>query len=393
MFDDFDDPHFGALEAGTAYALFRHGQDAQTRQLADAFARNPSGPTQIDVHVQVSDDEDDASAVPINALQFTTEDMPQSWDDYVGQEPMKLQLQIAIRSAQARGAALDHILLGSGMPGVGKTRMARLLAVVMDVDIIELVPPFNLHTLVAALEQLCDGDICFIDEIHLLMMKRRGGEMLLKILEDKVAYMPDGDVIELNDITIIGATTEKDLLPEPVLDRFKLKPYFQPYSHLELAKICIDFAIKHDVLDQLDNDLAHAIADACRNTPRIIEELVLAVRDLWFAYRRTPTAEEVLSFLEIEPDGLTRTHIHYLTAMRQYYRREAKDGAGYEYIAGESVMMSILRESKQGIGRIERFLTERGLIDRTPRGRKLTDRGIARAETFIAQGKGASDVA
>ena len=118
----------------------------------------------------------------------------------------------------------------------------------------------------------------------------------------------------------------------------------------------------------------------------------MASRDLGIVNGRPAKPEEVLDFLEIEPDGLTRTHIHYLTAMRQYFAREARDGS-IEYIVGESAMQQILRETKPGIGRVERFLIERGLIDRTPRGRRLTPLGIARAEEFIAVGKGAVDVA
>ena len=118
----------------------------------------------------------------------------------------------------------------------------------------------------------------------------------------------------------------------------------------------------------------------------------MAARDMALAFGAPPTAEALLAFLEVEPDGLTRTHIHYLTAMRQYFARETKDG-GIEYIVGEAAIQQILRETKNGIQRVEAFLVERGLVDRTPRGRRLTTLGIQRAEEFIAQGKGAADVA
>jgi Holliday junction DNA helicase RuvB len=383
--------HFGALEAGAAYALLRHGQDAQTRELINAIPQTPIPPSTVDVHVHL-DDEDDRTIQPVNALDFSTADMPDSWDDYIGQGPLKRQLMIYMKSAQVRGAALPHILLASGMPGVGKTTMARLIAKTMDVSIIELVPPFNIYTLVAACESMLDHDIVFIDEIHLLALKRGGPAILLKVLEDKVAYLPDGTVVEFNDITIIGATTDKDLLPETILQRFKRRPYFQPYSWGELGEICIDFAYRLDARSWVDVDLAIDIAEACQGTPRVIEEMVLAARDLGLSSGQPPTATELLTFLEVEPDGLTRTHVHYLTAMRKYFARRNKD-EGIEYIVGEAAMTQILRETKQGIGRVERFLIERGLIDRTPRGRRLTPRGIARAEQFIREGKGPSDIA
>jgi Holliday junction DNA helicase RuvB len=205
--------------------------------------------------------------------------------------------------------------------------------------------------------------------------------------------MPDGQTIKLADITVIAATTDADKLPETVVDRFPCKPYFQAYSWMELSEIAVQFAARHRALDLIDDELAVDIAAASRNTPRIVGEMILAARDLALTFGRPPTSAELLAFLEVEPDGLTRKHIHYLTAMRQYFAREAPKGEGIEYIVGEAAIAQILRESKQGIQRIEAFLVERGLIDRTPRGRRLTGRGIARAEEFIAHGKGAADIA
>jgi Holliday junction DNA helicase RuvB len=387
----FGDDDFSALEAGAAYALMRHGQDAQSAQLIEGL-RGGHDEIVVDVHVHQDSPEDYAR--PINALDFSTVDMPDGWDDYIGQEPLKQQLAVKIASAKARNAALDHILLASGYPGVGKTTMARLVAQSLGVRQFELVPPFNIETLVKAAVQLEDKDILFIDEIHKLAdTGQRGAEILLKVLEDRVAFMPDGRVIPLADITVIGATTAPDALPTTVLDRFKTKPYFQAYSWVELSRIAVKFAGRHHVLDAVDDRLAVDIARACRNTPRIIEEMIMAARDMDLAFGRPPTTAELLAFLEVEPDGLTRKHIHYITAMRQYFAREAPRGEGIEFIVGEAAIQQILRETKPGIQRIEAFLVERGLIDRTPRGRRLTEAGIARAEEFIREGKGAADVA
>jgi len=390
---DFDDDlaapdGWGALQAGAAYALMRHGQDRQTEQLLSGL-----GDREVNLEVHIHNEDPEEYAEPINALDFSTVDMPADWDEYIGQEPMKQQLAVYMASAQARGAAFPHTLLASGMPGVGKTTMARLIAKTLGVQIFELVPPFNIQTLVKAADQLGDRDILFIDEIHKLADGgKRGAEILLKVLEERVAFMPDGTVVQLADITIIGATTDRDKLPEPVIDRFKVKPYFQPYSWGELSAIAIEFARRANALDVIDNELAVDIAAASRNTPRIIEEMVNAARDMALAFKHPPTAPQLLAFLEVEPDGLTRTHIHYLTAMRQYFARMTKDET-VEYIVGEAAIQQILRETKPGIQRVEAFLVERGLIDRTPRGRRLTDLGIQRAEEFISLGKGAADVA
>ena len=384
------DDDFGAEEAlmlGAGYALYRHGQDRQAAQIINALSNDDHNLTRH------SPDEDNAVTPAVDHLQYV-KDQGGDWDSYIGQEPLKRQVGIAMASAKMRNSRFPHTLLASGFPGVGKTTMARLIAQAMGVNIVEIVPPFKVDALVARAEELDDHDILFIDEIHKLTdgVGARGAEMLLKVLEDGVAYLPSGEAVPLADITVIGATTDPDKLPEPVIDRFKLKPYFQPYSPADLTRIAIRFAYRHQAGDLVTNEMAVAIAGACRGTPRIIEEMVMASRDLGIVNGRPAKPEEVLDFLEIEPDGLTRTHIHYLTAMRQYFAREARDGS-IEYIVGESAMQQILRETKPGIGRVERFLIERGLIDRTPRGRRLTPLGIARAEEFIAVGKGAVDVA
>ena len=304
MFDELDDDlspggleddGFGPLEAGAAYALFRHGQDRQTAQLLRGLGGRGGDESEIHVHVHQEDPEEKAQ--PVNALDFSTVHMPQEWDEFFGQEPMKKQLAIYIKSAQARNAPLPHVLLASGSPGVGKTAMARLIAKTMGVNIYELVPPFNIHTLVAAARKLGDGDVLFIDEVHKLADSgKRGAEILLKVLEEGVAFMPDGSVIPLADITVIGATTDRDKLPEPVIDRFKIKPYYQPYSWGELGAICIEFAWRHNALDVIDDELAVKIAAASRGTPRIIEEMVMAARDMALAFGAPPTADALLAF-------------------------------------------------------------------------------------------------
>lgn len=289
--------------------------------------------------------------------------------------------------------APDHLYVTEQYIVTHNTTMARLLADALGVRIHELVPPFRQDTLVRAAQQLGDRDILFIDEIHKLADSgSKNAEILLKVLEDRVAHLPDGSIVRLNQITIIGATTEPDKLPETVLDRFKIKPYFQAYSLEELGRIAISFAFRHRAEEYVTDRLAFVISGACRDTPRICEEMILACQDLALANDRTVTPDELLTFLEVEADGLNRTHVHYLTAMRQYFGRESRTG-DIEFIVGEAAIQQILRETKQGIGRVERFLIERGLIDRTPRGRRLTQRGIDRAEQFIQEGKGVTHVA
>lgn len=393
MFDDDSHDGFDMHDAallGTGYALMRHGQDRQAAQIINGINQTPNS-IEIDVHIDGPEPEEFA---PINALDWTTVQIPESFDDYIGQEPLKRQVAVHMKSSQKRGERFPHSLFASGYPGVGKTTVARMIAKMLGVDIFEMVPPFRIEAVAEAAESLMPHDVLFIDEIHKLADNGgKGAEFLLKLLEDGVIFMPNGDVIQLPNITVIGATTEPDKLPAPVLDRFAFKPYFQAYSWEDMSKITVRFAYIHKVPEIADDDdLIVDLAYAARSTPRVVEKYVLAARALEDTLERVPSAAEVLEFMEVEPDGLTRDHIHYLTAMRQYFAREAKDG-GYEFIVGEAAIMQILRETKQGIQRIEAFLVERGLIDRTPRGRRLTERGIARAEQFIDQGKGAANVA
>ena len=377
MDDDFgfDD----AMMLGTGYALFRHGQDRQTATLARALAeREP-----VEVFIEREGEERPAL---INALEFSTDDLIE-WDDYIGQEPLKSRLMTHIVAALRRGDSLPHVLLASGHPGIGKTTMARLIALAMGKKIIEVVPPFNAYTLAEAAELLDDGDFLFIDEIHKLTDGGvKGAEILLKVLEDKVAFLPNGEVKQLNDITVIGATTDKDKLPRTVIDRFKIKPHFQPYTYSELARIAVQFAFRHASLEVVDDDMATTMAFACRGVPRILEEYVLACRDLASALNRPPTEDELLEFLEVEPDGLTRMHIQYLTSVRLLYGRTNRHGET-EYIIGAQNIQEILRETPNGLADIERFLVERGFLHRTTRGRQLTELGIDRANDLIDAGK------
>lgn len=336
--------------------------------------------------------------IAISENPFRSTRKASQWRPGVARHPLR-----AIASIEPAGdaevrcisvAADDQLYVTERFIVTHNTTLARLIAKTMGVKMVELVPPFNIFTLVQAASELSAGDILFIDEIHKLADNgKRGAEILLKVLEDHVAFLPTGEVVDLDDITVIGATTDRDKLPEPVIDRFKVKPFFQPYSLGELARITITFASKHDALDMVDDDLAVAIAKACRGTPRITEEFVIAARDLHMALGRRVAAEELLDFVEVEPDGLGRQHIQYLTSLRQFFPRTVRDTEEIEYVVGEAAMQQILRETKQGLGRIENFLIEKGYIDRTPRGRRLTNKGIARAEEFIAAGKGASSAA
>ena len=213
---------------------------------------------------------------------------------------------------------------------------------------------------------------------------KAAAENLLHMLEERRLYLDDG-VVDLNEITIIGATTDADKLPETVIDRFPIKPFFQPYSVIELAEITAQFEGMHDI--ELDFETTIGIAQACRGTPRVARELVVAARDLYYAYYTLPTISELLDFKEVDPDGMTRQHKAYIMSVYMHFGRTTADGQTL-YIAGEHAMRSILRETKDGLYRLERFLMEQGFLDRSPQGRRLTPKGVHAARAYIHEKRG-----
>lgn len=355
---------FGPVEAGLAFAFAGH--------LADQHAGRAQ-PT-IDIHLHPPEE-------PKPTLINAADNLPTSggWDTFIGQEAMKRQLKIHIASAKARGRALDHVLLASGNPGVGKTMLARIIAKEMGGEFIMLVPPFHRDTLYEAARSLPNLGILFIDEIHKLAdHSPAAAENLLHLLYERRLYL-DGGVVKLNDITCIGATTDADKLPETIIDRFVIKPYFSPYTLIDLAHITAQKCGLEGV--SLDTLTMLGIAAACRNTPRVAEEFVRAARDYHAALGLRPTIDDLLDFKETEPDGMTRQHKAYLITILSHFRRVTADGE-VVYIAGEYALRSLLRETKQGVHRLEKFLMERGYLDRSPQGRRLTAKGIEKAKSY-----------
>lgn len=368
--DEFHDHLSPAMAVGTGYALYRHGQDRQVEQLAHLLDQRTAEVIEVGEPVPPTN----TRVVEPGAL---------DWNSFTGQEQLKHQLKVYIDAALKRGDRLPHILLASGFPGVGKTMLSRIIAKMMDAPMVELMPPFDTYTLVDAAKRLPDKGILFVDEIHKLADSgKRGAEILLKVLEEGIAFLPDGTMVQLPDITIIGATTDRDKLPEPVVDRFKVKPAFAPYTLSELAQIAVRFSYRHWCEDTLDDDKAISIGLACRSTPRVAEEFVLGNRDLTLHLGRDATIDEMLTFMDVTEDGLTAAHRTYLTALYQFFGQDTADGV--KYVAGEAAIKQMLRETNNGLQRIETFLLERGFIDRTPRGRQLTDLGVERVQELIA---------
>lgn len=297
---------------------------------------------------------------------------PQDFASYTGQERLKQNLKLAIDAAKMRSEPIDHVLL-YGPPGLGKTTMASIIATEMNAQIRITSGPAieRAGDLASLLTNLSDGDILFIDEIHRL--NRNVEEVLYSAMEDfKLDIMlgkgPSARSLRLDlpKFTIIGATTRVGTLAAPLRDRFGHIHRLEFYKPAEVQKIIERtagiLAVKIDPL------AAQSLATRARLTPRIANRLLKRVRD--FADVNgdgiidTVTSTKALELLEIDELGLDPADRLLLTAIIDNY-----DGGP----VGVETLAALTAEERSTIEDfIEPYLLQIGLLERTPRGRKVT---------------------
>ncbi len=302
---------------------------------------------------------------------------PRRLADFVGQETIRDQLAVSIAAAINRGDALDHVLL-AGPPGLGKTSLAQILAIELNVPFVQTAGPAlerkgDVASYLTALEPRA---VFFIDEIHRL--PRALEETFYPAMEDGELPITVGQgagarivTLPLPPFTLIGATTRTGLLTTPLRDRFGIQHRLEHYGADDLARIVTRSARLLGV--SIEDGGAVAIARRSRGTPRVANRLLRRVRD--YAQVRhggvvtEPIAASALDLLEVDEEGLDRLDRDILRVICDTF------GGGPVGLSTLAVAVGEEQDTVQDV--YEPYLLQRGLIERTPRGRSATRRAFA----------------
>lgn len=298
---------------------------------------------------------------------------PQKLEDYIGQEKTKANLRVYIEAARQRGEPLDHVLF-YGPPGLGKTTLAGIISSEMGVNMKVTSGPAieKPGEMAAILNNLQEGDVLFVDEIHRL--NRQVEEVLYPAMEDYAIDIMIGKGasarsirLDLPKFTLVGATTRAGLLTAPLRDRFGVIHHLEFYTDAELKIIVLNSAAVLGV--EIDESGAMEMARRSRGTPRLANRLLKRVRD--FAQVRydgritRDVAAAALDLLEVDKRGLDASDRLILTTLIEKFQGGP---------VGLDTLCAAIGEDAGTVEEVyEPYLLKHGFINRTPRGRAATE--------------------
>ncbi len=308
---------------------------------------------------------------------------PQTLDDYIGQSKVKENLKIYIEAAKQRGDALDHVLF-YGPPGLGKTTLVGIIANEMGVNLKVTSGPAieKPGEMAAILNNLEEGDLLFVDEIHRL--NRQVEEVLYPAMEDYCIDIMIGKGasarsvrLDLPKFTLVGATTRVGMLTAPLRDRFGMIHHLEFYTVDELRKIIEHSARILNV--EIDSKGAMELARRSRGTPRLANRILKRVRDFAQVKYDGVITEEVaqiaLDLMDVDKMGLDHIDRNILLTMIQKFNGGP---------VGLDTLAAAIGEDAGTIEDVyEPYLIKNGFLNRTPRGRMVTDFAYKHLGLFI----------